>query len=415
MKNALFITACVLLLHPLAGEQRGRPVPPAQPGLIPDDTPATRQAAIAYDGMYKQAVAVLRPHILTEAAWAMQQAPVTVTAARAVRSAGGKHDFYSEGDYWWPDPQHPDSPYIQRDGMTNPDNFTAHRLAMIRFSRVMGALASAYKITGAGKYVRQAMKHSSAWFVDTATLMHPNLLYAQAIKGRATGRGIGIIDTIHFLEVVQGLLVMEKAPEMDKALLAQIRRWFARYLDWLTTHPYGRDEMNAANNHGTCWTMQVAGFAKFTGNKEEMDFCRDRYTKVLLPQQMAEDGSFPLELKRTKPYGYSLFNLDAMATICQILSGPGEDLWNYTTEGGRSIRKGIDFLYPFVANKSTWSYQPDVMYWNDWPVAQPFLIFGAHALHQQPWFNTWKKLDHAPKVEEVIRNLPIRHPLIWID
>jgi hypothetical protein len=42
----------------------------------------------------------LRNHILKEAEWALQQTPVTVTAASSPRSAGGKHDFFSEGDYW---------------------------------------------------------------------------------------------------------------------------------------------------------------------------------------------------------------------------------------------------------------------------------------------------------------------------
>lgn len=367
----------------------------------------------AYRGYYAQVLQTLRSHTLQEAAWAMGQPPLTVTAQTPVRSAGGPHDFFSEGDYWWPDPQHPDSPYIQRDGMTNPGNFVAHRLAVIRFSRIVGALASAYKITGNPKYVQQALLHCKAWFVDTATLMHPNLLYAQAIKGRTTGRGIGIIDTIQFMEVVQGLLAMESAGAMDKDLLTRIREWFSAYLQWLTTHPYSRDEMNAANNHGTCWVMQVAAFARFTGNDTLMAFCRNRYKTALLTQ-MAPDGSFPLELKRTKPYGYSLFNLDAMATICQTLSTPQDDLWTYVSPDGRSIRKGIEFLYPFTAGKTKWPYKPDVMYWNDWPVAQPFLVFGAHTFRNQAWLNTWKGLEHAPRVEEVIRNLPVRHPLIWL-
>jgi hypothetical protein len=54
------------------------------------------------------------------------------------------------------------------------------------------------------------------------------------------------------------------------------------------------------------------------------------------------------------------------------------------------------------------------MYWDYWPVAQPFLLFGANAYNNNDWFATWKKLDHQPKVEEVIRNLPVRHPLIWL-
>jgi hypothetical protein len=357
----------------------------------------------------------LRRQILDEAAWAMQQEPVTVTAQSSPRSAGGKHDFFSEGDYWWPNPQSADSPYIQKDGMTNPDNFVAHRHAMIRFSKIVGALASAYKLTGDKKYILQAMKHCKAWFVDSVTLMNPNLLYAQAIKGRFTGRGIGIIDTIQLMEVVQGLLVMETDSAIDKNSLAAIKNWFGEYLEWLTTHSYGKAEMNATNNHGTCWAMQVAVFSKFTGNKKLMEFCSDRFKNVFLPKQMAIDGSFPRETARTKPYGYSIFNLDAMTTLCQVLSTKENDLWNYQTTDGKSIKKGIEFLYPYIVDKSKWPFKKDVMYWNEWPVAQPFLIFGAEAYHNKEWLDTWKNLDHDPKVDEVIRNLPVRHPLIWLN
>ncbi|WP_246113172.1 alginate lyase family protein [Segetibacter aerophilus] len=361
----------------------------------------------------KEVTDVLRKHIMKEAEWAMTQEPETVTAHSSPRSAGGKHDFFSEGDYWWPNPASADSPYIQKDGITNPDNFVAHRLAMIRLSRIVGALASAYKISGDNKYVLQSMKHCKAWFVNKETLMNPNLLYAQAIKGRFTGRGIGIIDTIQLMEVVQGLLAMEASTEMDRNALAGIKNWFGEYITWLMTHKYGKDEMNAENNHGTCWVMQVASFAKFTGNKQVMDFCSSRYKTVLLPNQMDKDGSFSRELKRTKPYGYSIFNLDAMTTICQILSTPQDNLYTSTTADGKSVKKGIEYLHPYVANKSKWPLKPDVMYWSEWPVAQPFLVFGANAYNNSQWLQTWKKLEHDPKVDEVIRNLPVRNPLIW--
>src|SRR5688572_22005492 len=174
----------------------------------------------------KEITQTLRKHILEEAAWALTQEPITVTAQTSPRSAGGKHDFFSEGDYWWPNPASADSPYIQKDGMTNPDNFVAHRHAMIRLSRIVGALASAYKLTGDSKYVLHALKHCNAWFVDTSTLMNPHLLYAQAIKGRFSGRGIGIIDTIQLIEVVQGLLVMQTSPAMNQQALTAIKNWF---------------------------------------------------------------------------------------------------------------------------------------------------------------------------------------------
>ena len=51
------------------------------------------------------------------------------------------------------------------------------------------------------------------------------------------------------------------------------------------------------------------------GREDLVRFCRERFKTVLLPEQMAPDGSFPQETRRTKPFAYSLFNLEAMAGI----------------------------------------------------------------------------------------------------
>jgi hypothetical protein len=365
-------------------------------------------------GFRKEIVKVLKPEILKNAAWALREEPVTITNFVCLRSAGNKHDFYSEGDYWWPDPDNPSGPYIQRDGQTNPENFVAHRRAMVRLSRIIGALASAYVITKDEKYVSHAFRHLNAWFADTATMMNPSLLYAQAIQGRVTGRGIGIIDTIHLMEVAQGILVMENSTMADRGLLTEIKNWFNRYLIWLTTHKYGQDEMNAENNHGTCWVMQAASFARLTDNEDILRLCKNRYKEILLPGQMAPDGSFPRELRRTKPYGYSLFNIDAMTMACHILSDEKDNLWNYQLADGRSIKKGIEFIFPYVTQKDTWPYEKDVMYWEEWPVAHPFLVFGALTFENRKWFNAWKSLEHSPEIEEVLRNLPVRNPVIWL-
>jgi hypothetical protein len=363
----------------------------------------------------KDIILTLRSQVLTEADRSINQPPATVTAYVSERSAGGKHDFYSEGDYWWPDSLNVDGPYVQRDGQTNPQNFVAHRHAMIRLSKIIGALASAYCITKDEKYVYAAIPHLKAWFADTATMMNPSLQYAQAIKGRATGRGIGIIDTIHLIEVAQGIRVVETSKVFDGMLLDKIKTWFSRYLNWLTTHPYGKDEMNAENNHATCWVMQVAAFSKLVGNEDLIKFCKERFKNVLLKNQMAEDGSFPRELRRTKPYGYSLFNLDAMAMVCQILSDKTDNLWRYNAGDTKSMQKGIEFLFPYVEDKDKWPFPKDVMYWHHWPVAHPFLLFGAIEFKNEKWLDAWKKLDHNPQVEEVIRNMPIRNPIIWLD
>ncbi len=268
-----------------------------------------------------------RQRVLQAANQYLSEAPITITASHSPRSAGGMHDFFSEGDYWWPDPQNPGGPYVQRDGMSNPDNFVEHRRALMRLSVQVPALASAYLITKDERYAKHAVGHLRAWFLDPSTRMNPNLQYAQAIHGRFTGRGIGIIDTIHLVEVARSIAGLKNSSALSMAELDGIKQWFTDYLKWMTTSQNGLEEREAKNNHGTCWVMQVAAFAHLTGDEKLLGYCRDRFKSVIVPNQIAADGSFPQELRRTKPYGYSLFNLDAMATICQILSTPADNLW----------------------------------------------------------------------------------------
>jgi len=365
--------------------------------------------------LFKKVGALLSKDILAHANEALNLKPITVTAFHSERSAGGKHDFFSEADYWWPDSLNPTGPYIQKDGQTNPANFSEHRLAMIRFSQIVGNLTSAYLLTKDKKYTSKVIQHCKAWFVDAATRMNPSLLYAQAIKGKVTGRGVGIIDMIQMMEVAQSIMVLEKQQVINGADLFEIKQWFQQYLQWVTTHPYGIDERDAKNNHGTCWTMQVAVFAKLVNDKVLLDYCDNRFKTLLLPSQMDLNGSFPLELKRTKPYGYSLFNLDAMFTLAQVLSTKENNLWEFKTVNGLSLKKGIDFLYPFVVNKNSWTLPKDVMYWENWPVAHPFLLFGYIAYGKNDWLTTWSNLEHFPTTAEVIRNLPIRNPILWIN
>ena len=353
-------------------------------------------------------------YIIETATSTLDSLPITVTAEVCERSAGSAHDFYSEGDYWWPDPENPDGPYIRKDGQTNPENFVAHRLAMIRLSQIVGMQTSAYLLTGDKKFAEASQKHLEAWFVNPETKMNPSLLYVQAIQGRYTGRGIGIIDAIHLIEVARSIEILEQNKAIPENSIKEIKSWFSGLLTWLTTHQYGIDEMNAKNNHGTCWVMQVGAFARLTGNNEVLEMCRDRFKKVVLPGQMAKDGSFPQEIARTKPYGYSLFNLDAFVVTAEILSDKDNNLYEYSTPDGLNLHLGVAFLFPYVKDKSIWPYPPDVMYFEEWPVRQPFLLFGGLAYNMPEYIDLWLTLEGYPKTQEIIRNLPIRNPLIWL-
>lgn len=345
----------------------------------------------------------------------LQQPPITITSFSSPRSAGSKHDYFSEGDYWWPNPKDPSGPYIHRDGMSNPQNFTADRRALIRLSIQLPTLAAAWLITREDRYAAHAVKHLRAWFVEPDTRMNPNLEYAQAIHGITSGRGIGIIDTIHLAEVVRSIPLLERSGQMSAADRKIVRQWFVDYVEWMTTSENGKQERDAKNNHGTGWVMQVAEFSAYTGNRELTRFCRNRFKEVLIPTQIARNGSFPLELRRTKPYGYCLFNLDVMATVCQILSTAEDNLFSFALPDGRGFAKAMSFMFPFIADKSRWPYRHDVEYFDDWPVRQPSLLFAGIALSRPQYFPVWQRLDPDPTVEEIIRNYPIRQPVLWVS
>jgi hypothetical protein len=353
-----------------------------------------------------------RTRILTAANRYLSEQPVTVTSSHSERSKGGLHDYFSEGDYWWPDEKNPNGAYIRRDGFTNPANFDDHRKAMVRLSLMVPALAAAWELTGDKKYAGHAAQHLRAWFVDPATKMNPNLEYAQAIFNLNKGRGTGIIDTLHLVEPVRAAKVLADGGALQDA--PAIKSWFAEYLGWMRNSKNGQEERDSKNNHGSCWVMQAAEFARFTVNTEVTTWCRERFKSTLLPDQVAADGSLPLELARTKPYSYCLFDLDVLGTICQTLSSPTDNLWTFTTPDGRGMRKVVAFMYPFIKDKTSWPYKHDVEHWDDFPNRQPTLLFAGAAYRQNDYIALWRTLNPDPPVPEVIRNFPVRQPLLWM-
>lgn len=358
--------------------------------------------------------AIDRARVLSAADRFLHEEPKTITSVHAPRSQGGPHDYFSEGDYWWPDPNNPNGPYLRRDGLSNPGNFNDHRELLIRLSVQMPALTSAWVITRRKSYAHRAADHLRAWFVTPESRMNPNLEYAQAIHGVSPGRGTGIIDTLHLVEVARAAAWIEASGALSRADADAVRRWFTEYVQWMTSSKNGLEEGAAKNNHGTCWVAQVAEFARFTRDEAKVADCRQRFRTVLVPNQIAPDGRLPLELARTKPYSYSLFDMDALALICQIASRPDDNLWTFTTADGRGIRKTIDFMLPYVSEKSKWPFAHDVEYWDDLPNRQPSLLFAGLAYGDEAYLALWRRLRPDPTTAEIIRNLPIRQPVLWV-
>jgi hypothetical protein len=321
---------------------------------ISASVPARARSAADRGNPAYQLVAHTDRRRILKAADAYVTLPIrTITSYPSDRSPGGLHDYFSQADYFWPDPKNPNGPYINRDGQSNPANFNGHRQAMIALSIQMPVLTAAWLLTGDKRYARHACEHLRAWFITPATRMNPNLEFSQGVHGVSTGRSYGIIDTLHLVEVARAASIV--APSMLSAKEnAALKSWFRSYLQWMKTSDKGIKERDALNNHATCWALQASEFALLIADRDTRDQVYHQYTSVLLPTQLATDGSFPKELVRTKPYSYTIFNFEIMATLCQSLKGIERDALTFQLPDGRGISKAAEFLYPYLKDKSPW-------------------------------------------------------------
>lgn len=359
-----------------------------------------------------------RARILRSADKALHLKPPAITDHVATNSAGGAHDFFSQADYAWPNPTNKNGlPYVGRDGESNPDVFSDHRLAMRDMKDAVAALAAAYVITGEEKYPRKANDFLKVFFLDPKTRMNPHLQYAQAVLGLHTGEPYGVIDTLHLTELAVAIPFLEHSPAFDRTVDSGVRQWFNDYIHWMMTSTNGIKEMNNPNNHSMTYFLQLAAFSKFTGDTNTFQFCQARFKNVLLPGQMTNNGSFPRELKRTKPYGYSIFQADNVAALCVLLSTTNEDFWKIQLPDGRTPKDAMDFIYPYLADKDKWLADgrgKDVMHWDDWPVRQPCLLFAYAEFGDEKFLDLWRKLNADPTDLEVRRNVAVTQPLLWI-
>lgn len=370
------------------------------------------------DGLATAVARIEQARVFQLASNALAQTPRAITDYRATNSAGGPHDYYSQADYYWPNPKTKSGlPYISRDGFSNPDNFQSHRLALRDMKDAVAALAAAYALTNRDDYVLKAQQFLRVFFLDAETRMNPDLSFSQAILGASKGSAIGVIDTLHLAEVTVAIRFLEQSPQFDPRIDAGLKQWFTDYIHWMTTSRNGKREMKEPNNHSIAYALQLACFARLVGDQTNFDLARQRFERVLLPRQMAANGGFPRELKRTKPYNYSVFQAENVATLCALFTTPQRDEWAFTLPKGLTPLKSSEFIFPYLANKQKWlddGRRMDVTHWDSWPVRGSCLIFAYAETGDTKYFDLWNHLDPDPVDPEVRRNLAITQPILWL-
>jgi hypothetical protein len=348
--SAVIVVVAVSYLAPAAE--------PAAPRIFQSDGRdllAVKRRLAAGEQSIVAAVAELRSRADQE----LKTQPPTVVNKPQAPPNGDKHDYVSMAPYFWPDPSKPDGlPYIRRDGRINPERNEYDRPLLGKMSQAVGTLGLAYYLTDDERYAVHAAQLMRVWFLDAATRMNPNLNQAQFIRGVNDGRGIGIIDSVSLLSVVDSIGLIRGSKAWSDADHAGVIAWFRDYLHWLRTSRNGKEEAAAANNHGSWYDVQVATFALFVGEGESgvKKLLEESQTKRIA-RQIEPDGREPLELKRTKAFDYSQTNLRALFALATLGDRVGVDLWRFETPDGRGIRKALDWLIPFATGEKKWEHE----------------------------------------------------------
>jgi len=311
---------------------------------------------------------------------ALQFKPVSVMEKINNPPSGNKHDYMSIAPYFWPDSSKPGGvPYINKDGQINPEvNQYMDKIYLGQVCDEVSTLALAWYFSGDKRYANHAAKLLRVWFLDSATKMNPNLNFAQAVKGRTNGRGYGLIDTRHFVRLVDAIGLLANAPSWTATDQHGMQKWFADFLDWMQTSKNGLAEMHTVNNHRIWYDEQRLSYALFTGNtalaKEIVKSAENQ-----LDKQMDSVGNFPLELKRTISLHYTVFVLHPFFITADLAKHVGVDLWNFVSPSGKSLKKGFEAVLPYLLQEKKWTGQQIKPFYYE--EAIPLLNKGAQNYH----------------------------------
>jgi len=326
----------------------------------------------------------------------MRKGPWAITSMQAPSASGDPHDYYSEGRYWWQNPNDPDGKYIRKDGLTNRDAFRAHTKMLGEVYNAVYYLSMAAYYLGDQKYADHAGKIISAWFLNPETKMNPNMNFAQAIKGVTPGRGAGIIDMHNYCMFPVAINLLKASGKWNDKDYNGLKDWFRQFLEWMQTSKNGIHEKNTGNNHSTWWAAQVIAYSIFLNDTSIYNKLIEHIKSDLIAKEIKPDGSCPKEEARTKSLHYTVFNQDAFSILCTMASLRGVDLWNYSTLESGSVKKAIDYALPYLQGNRKWEKENIVPFEGEQPIS---LVLAYIRFKNNDYLTQYENMGREDKVK----------------
>lgn len=299
--------------------------------------------------------------LLVNANSLIHKAPISVTQKKSSFS-NNKHNYESLSSYFWPDPNNPNAPYIQKDGFLNPETKTDDRNRLNEATERIIKFSIAYYITEDIKYYNACIKQIEIWFLKKKTYMNPHLKFAQVIKNYNNNRGQphGIIDAYVMNDIVESIRLLDYQKGIKKNIKKNLQKWFENFANWLTTDELGIRESKQTNNHSVAYDVLLLNISLFTENQQRANSIITNFKKKRLDILIKKDGSQPGEQHRTRSYYYSYYNLIHVVDLCQILQSINID---YYLENRNQIDQAFKYLISYFKNRKLYPYT-EIGNWN---------------------------------------------------
>lgn len=206
------------------------------------------------------------------------------------------------------------------------------------FENTLGTLSSLYVVTGKADYAVCVLDQLADW-ADAGALLD----YTPSERKQAwyqTEWSVGV--------AAMSLSLVITDPALDAGKKAHVLDWLKRVSRKQISEPGGK--ISCCNNHSYWRGLQATMIGVLTQDNELYRWGLGRYVQGI--GQIAEDGSFPLEMtRREQALHYQNYALQPLTMIAQIASRQGLDLFSYR-ENGRDIHDAVRFTLTAIQDES---------------------------------------------------------------
>jgi len=295
-----------------------------------------------------------RNDIINEAAKIKTRKKVAVTQKKKTIS-GDIHNYESLSIYYWPDEKNPNGPYVVKDGQYNPEYKEYDLPRLLEMAGNLKYSALAYFLTQNQEYYDDFCEQIDVWFINSDTRMNPNFEYSQFAPGQDNNKGKpgGMIDASNFNEVLESIRLVNSVNDLGKKRNKLLVRWFSDFAKWMQKSDYGKKAAAFKNNQGINYDYTLYNILIFTGDKKERTDLWNSFYSNRVMTQIGDDGKQQEELKRTKAFFYSIYNLGFICDYCLLAKNDGMDVSLVSNKA----EKAADYLSQFIGNKSKFPYK----------------------------------------------------------